>query len=377
MRFASKGPTVRALPVTLVLALSLAGCTELQREFSGPAKLEVVGAPQGACITVKVAGQAQSRCDGSTFRFTGLSGELPVEVQVDWQGLRVQEYSGQVRLAPGTTSRVEVERKRVSVEVEAPWASSRAVYEAYVDGAWAFGTTTYPDPPPGGLEGMVLVVKESRNTLSLPTAPRAAIRVRDDTGEARVMVNTPTDGMRIRVAEPQYAPIRLTPEGLASGVSCVVALVGQVEAARTCTPPFTLTLTPSDGSYRTVLVQAYRDGFVFQEGQVSAKAGESRSVPMARKRVQVELTAPGFTADTTAYGEVWLRPEDQEGVPLYGDPPPAGYDGYRLADRAMVVNGVATLSVPTGRMVLFRLAGSRTTEGVVELVDGDRRVVLP
>lgn len=363
--------------VLLGLSLSLAGCTELQREFAGPAKLEVVGAPQGACIAVKVAGQAQSRCDGSTFRFTGLSGELPVEVRVDWQGLPVQEYSGQVRLAPGTTSRVEVERKRVSVEVEAPWASSRAVYEAYVDGAWAFGTTTYPDPPPGGLDGMVLVVRESRNTLSLPTAPRAAIRVRDDTGEARVMVNNPTDGMRIRVAEPQYAPIRLTPEGLASGVSCVVALLGQVEAARSCTPPFTLTLTPPDGSYRTILVQAYRDGFVLQEGQVSAKAGESRNVPMARKRVQVELTAPGFTADTTAYGEVWLRPEDQDGVPLYGDPPPAGYEGYRLADRAMVLNGVATLSVPTGRMVLFRMVGSRTTEGVVELVNENRRVVLP
>ncbi|WP_114313591.1 hypothetical protein [Thermus caldifontis] len=370
MRFASKG--------LLVLALSLAGCTALQGEFSGPAKLEVVGAPEGACITVKVAGQAQSRCQGSTFRFSGLSGELPVEVGVDWQGLPVQEFSGQVRLAPGTTARVEVRRRMVSVEVEAPWASRGAIYEAYVDSAWAFGTTTFPDPPPVGLEGMVLVARESRGTLSLPTAPRAGIRVREEGGgEAQVLVNTPTDGMRIRVDEPRYAPIRLTPEGLAGGVSCVVALLGQVEAGQSCTPPFTLTLTPPDGSYRTILVRAYRDGFAFQEGQVTARAGESRSVSMARKRVQVELTAPGFTVDTTAYGEVWLRPEDQEGVALYGDPSPVGYDGYRLADRGMVVNGVATLSVPTGRMVLFRLVGSRTTQGVVELVDGERRVVLP
>lgn len=369
MRFASKG--------LLVLALSLAGCAELQGEFSGPAKLEVVGAPEGACITVKVAGQAQSRCQGSTFRFSGLSGELPVEVEVDWQGLPVQEFSGQVRLVPGTTARVEVRRRMVSVEVDAPWASRGAIYEAYVDSAWAFGTTTFPDPPPAGLEGMVLVARESRGTLSLPTAPRAGIRVRDDGGEAQVLVNTPTDGMRIRVAEPRYAPIRLTPEGLAGGVSCVVALLGQVEAGRSCTPPFTLTLTPPDGSYRTILVRAYRDGFVFQEGQVSARAGESRSVSMARKRVQVELTAPGFTVDTTAYGEVWLRPEDGEGVVFYGDPSPPGYPGYRLADRSLVVNGVALLKVPTGRMVLFRLVGARTTEGVVDLVEEDRSVVLP
>lgn len=44
----------------------------------------------------------------------------------------------------------------------------------------------------------------------------------------------------------------------------------------------------------------------------------------------------------------------------------------------LVVNGVATLSVPTGRMVLFRMVGAaRTAEGVVDLVDADRRVVLP
>ncbi|RTI15827.1 hypothetical protein CSW27_05045, partial [Thermus scotoductus] len=187
----------------------------------------------------------------------------------------------------------------------------------------------------------------------------------------------PQDGGVVRVPEPRYAPIHLTPEGVASRVGCVAAFLGDVERARSCTPPFALAVSPPDGEYREVLLVAYADGLPFQEGRVVARSGESRTVPLARKRVRVELTAPGFTADVQAVGEVWLRGEDQEGVALYGDPPPPGYEGYRLADRAVVVNGVAELSAPTGRMVLFRLVGNRTTAGVVDLLDGDRRVVLP
>ncbi|WP_236622543.1 hypothetical protein [Thermus tengchongensis] len=128
----------------------------------------------------------------------------------------------------------------------------------------------------------------------------------------------------------------------------MAAFLGDVERARSCTPPFALAVSPPDGEYREVLLVAYADGLPFQEGRVVARSGESRTVPLARKRVRVELTAPGFTADVQAVGEVWLRGEDQEGVALYGDPPPPGYEGYRLADRAVVVNGVAELSAPRG-----------------------------
>lgn len=368
MRFASSA--------FLALALLLSSCTELQREFQGPARLEVAGVKEGACATVKVGGQSATRCEDPTFRFTGVFGKVPVEVRVEWQGVEVQGYQGEVELRPGGMARVEVARRTVSLRAEAPWASGAATYEAWVDGKWAFGVAAYPDPAPSGLEGMVLVHRGGAS-FQVPTAPRAVIRVRDGAGEARVEVAPPQEGLVVRVPEPRYAPIHLTPEEVASRVGCVAASLGDVERARSCTPPFALAVSPPDGEYREVLLVAYADGLPFQEGRVVARSGESRTVPLARKRVRVELTAPGFTADVQAVGEVWLRGEDQEGVALYGDPPPPGYEGYRLADRAVVVNGVAELSAPTGRMVLFRLVGNRTTAGVVDLLDGDRRVVLP
>lgn len=368
MRFASSA--------FLALALLLSSCTELQREFQGPARLEVAGVKEGACATVKVGGQSATRCGDYTFRFTGVFGKVPVEVRVEWQGVEVQGYQGEVELRPGGMARVEVARRTLALRAEAPWASGAATYEAWVDGEWAFGVAAYPDPAPSGLEGMVLVHRGGAS-FQVPTAPRAVIRVRDGAGEARVEVAPPQEGLVVRVPEPRYAPIHLTPEGVASRVGCVAAFLGDVERARSCTPPFALAVSPPDGEYREVLLVAYADGLPFQEGRVVARSGESRTVPLARKRVRVELTAPGFTADVQAVGEVWLRGEDQEGVALYGDPPPPGYEGYRLADRAVVVNGVAELSAPTGRMVLFRLVGNRTTAGVVDLLDGDRRVVLP
>lgn len=368
MRFASSA--------FLALALLLSSCTELQREFQGPARLEVAGVKEGACATVKVGGQSATRCEDYTFRFTGVFGKVPVEVRVEWQGVEVQGYQGEVELRPGGMARVEVARRTVSLRAEAPWASGAATYEAWVDGEWAFGVAAYPDPAPSGLEGMVLVHRGGAS-FQVPTAPRAVIRVRDRAGEARVEVASPQDGGVVRVPEARYAPIHLTPEEVASRVGCVAAFLGDVERARSCTPPFALAVSPPDGEYREVLLVAYADGLPFQEGRVVARSGESRTVPLARKRVRVELTAPGFTADVQAVGEVWLRGEDQEGVALYGDPSPPGYEGYRLADRAVVVNGVAELSAPTGRMVLFRLVGNRTTAGVVDLLDGDRRVVLP
>lgn len=368
MRFASSA--------FLALALLLSSCTELQREFQGPARLEVAGVKEGACATVKVGGQSATRCGDYTFRFTGVFGKVPVEVRVEWQGVEVQGYQGEVELRPGGMARVKVARRTLALRAEAPWASGAATYEAWVDGEWAFGVAAYPDPAPSGLEGMVLVHRGGAS-FQVPTAPRAVIRVRDGAGEARVEVASPQDGGVVRMPESRYAPIHLTPEEVASRVGCVAAFLGDVERARSCTPPFALAVSPPDGEYREVLLVAYADGLPFQEGRVVARSGESRTVPMARKRVRVELTAPGFTADVQAVGEVWLRGEDQEGVALYGDPPPPGYEGYRLADRAVVVNGVAELSAPTGRMVLFRLVGNRTTAGVVDLLDGDRRVVLP
>lgn len=369
MRFASR---------LLLLALPLlGGCAELQREFQGPARLELAGVKAGACATVKVAGQASTRCDSYTFRFTGLSGRYPVEVLVEWQGLQVQGYRGEVDLAPGATARVEVERSTLTLEAEATWAGSEAQYEAWVPADYAFGVSAYPDPAPGGLEGMVLVYRGGR-TLRVPTAPRAVVRVLDGAAEARAVVENPTDGMQVRVQEPTYAPIVLTPSGLVGGVSCVAAYLGSLEAVRSCTPPFSLKLTPPDGQSREVVLRAYRDGFAYQEGQVVARSGDSLQVPMSRKRVAVVLTAPGLTVDQTAYGEVWLRPEDQEGVALYGDPSPDGFPGYRLADRALVVNGEALLSVPTGRFVLFRVVQTGgVRQGVVDLVEEERKVVVP
>jgi len=370
MRFASK-------LILLGLLAVLGGCAELQREFQGPARLELAGVKAGACATVKVAGQASTRCDGYTFRFTGLSGRYPVEAIVEWRGLQVQGYQGEVDLSPGATARVEVERTTLSLEAEAPWAGSGAQYEAWVPQDFAFGVSVFPDQAPEGLEGTVLVYRGGRN-LQVPTAPRAVVRVLDGAAEARAVVENPTEGMRVRVPEPTYAPILLTPSGLVSGVACVAAYLGVLEAARSCTPPFSLSLTPPDGQSREVVLRAFRDGFAYQEGRVVARSGESVQVPMARKRVAVSLTAPGLTADQTAYGEAWLRPEDQEGVALYGDPSPEGFPGYRLADRALVVNGEAALSVPTGRFVLFRVVqAGGVRQGVVDLVDEDRTVVVP
>lgn len=370
MRFGSR--------LALVGALLLAGCNELQSQFQGPARVELSGVKEGACATLTAAGQSQTKCQDHTYRFYNVSGKVPLEVRVEWRGVEVQGFQGEVELSPGRTAKVQVERKTLSLAVEALWASSGAVYEAWVDADFAFGTTAYPDAPPPGLERTSLVYR-GRPLMTVPTAPRVVVRVLDGTAEARRVVESPVDRGTVRVEAPTYAPIRLTPDGVSAQVGCVVALLGEAEAARACSPPFVLSVVPPDGEYRTVVVRGLKaDGLPFQEGTVTARSGESRTVALERKRVRVELTAPGLTADTSAYGEVWLRPEDQEGVPLYGDQPPAGYEGYRLADRALVVNGAATLSVPTGRAVLFRLVGqSRTTEGVVDRVDADRRVVLP
>ncbi|MCL6569204.1 MAG: hypothetical protein K6T35_10050, partial [Meiothermus silvanus] len=97
----------------------------------------------------------------------------------------------------------------------------------------------------------------------------------------------------------------------------------------------------------------------------------------SRKRVKVQVTAAWLDPAKAALAEAWILPQEARGVATYADPPPAGLEGRVLVAREVVTNGQATLFVPTGRDVAFRLvqAGAEGTTRVSRL-EADGKVVV-
>lgn len=145
-----------------------------------------------------------------------------------------------------------------------------------------------------------------------------------------------------------------------------------------CTAPYTFRVDLPDGAY-TLVGQAGRDGLVYQEGRTDAtlKKGGRTGVALSRKRVKVQVTAAWLDPAQGGLAEAWILPQEARGVATYADPPPASLEGRVLVAREVVTNGQATLFVPTGRDVAFRLvqAGAEGTTRVSRL-EADGKVVV-
>lgn len=145
------------------------------------------------------------------------------------------------------------------------------------------------------------------------------------------------------------------------------------------TDPYSFRVNLPDGAY-TLVGQAGRDGLVYQEGRTEAslKKGGRTTLALSRKRVQVEVTAAWLDPAQGGLAEAWMLPQEAVGVPTYADPPPASLEGRVLVAREVVAQGAATLSVPTGRDVAFRLVQGEA-EGVVRVsrLEADGKVVVP
>lgn len=146
-----------------------------------------------------------------------------------------------------------------------------------------------------------------------------------------------------------------------------------------CTAPYTFRVDLPDGAY-TLVGQAGRDGLVYQEGRTDAtlKKGGRTGVALERKRVNVQVTAAWLDPGQGGLAEAWMLPQEAAGVPAYADPPPASLSGRVLVAREVVAQGKATLSVPTGRDVAFRLMqGEREGVTRVSRLEADGKVVVP
>lgn len=146
-----------------------------------------------------------------------------------------------------------------------------------------------------------------------------------------------------------------------------------------CTAPYSFRVDLPDGAI--ILVgQAGRDGLVYQEGRVEAslKKGGRTALALSRKRVSVQVTAAWLDPAQGGLAEAWMLPQEAVGVPTYADPPPASLEGRVLVAREVVAQGWATLSVPTGRDVAFRLVQAKA-EGTtrVSRLEADGKVVVP
>jgi hypothetical protein len=146
-----------------------------------------------------------------------------------------------------------------------------------------------------------------------------------------------------------------------------------------CTAPYSFRVNLPDGAY-TLVGQAGRDGLVYQEGRTEAtlKKGGRTTVALSRKRVSVQVTAAWLDPARTGLAEAWMLPQETWGVATYADTPPANLAGRVLVAREVVAQGAATLSVPTGKDVAFRLVQGEA-EGVsrVSRLEADGRVVVP
>lgn len=146
-----------------------------------------------------------------------------------------------------------------------------------------------------------------------------------------------------------------------------------------CTAPYTFRVDLPDGAY-TLVGQAGRDGLVYQEGRTEAtlRKGGRTGVALSRKRVNVQVTAAWLDPAQGGLAETWMLPQEAAGVPTYADPPPAGLEGRVLVAREVVAQGKATLSVPTGRDVAFRLVqGESMGLTRVSRLEADGKVVIP
>lgn len=145
-----------------------------------------------------------------------------------------------------------------------------------------------------------------------------------------------------------------------------------------CTEPYSFRVDLPDGAI--ILVgQAGRDGLVYQEGRTEAslKKGGRTALALSRKRVSVEVTAAWLDPAKGGLAEAWMLPQEAVGVPTYADPPPASLEGRVLVAREVVAQGWATLSVPTGRDVAFRLVQGEA-QGItrVSRLEADGKVVV-
>lgn len=146
-----------------------------------------------------------------------------------------------------------------------------------------------------------------------------------------------------------------------------------------CTKPYSFRVNLPDGPY-TLVGQAGRDGLIYQEARTEAtlKKGSQRRLALSRKRVNVQVTAAWTDPAAGGLAEVWMTPQEAAGVPTYSDEPPASLRGRVLVAREVVVQGGATLSVPTGKDVAFRLAqGEREGITRVSRLEADGKVVVP
>ncbi|PZA07435.1 hypothetical protein [Meiothermus sp. Pnk-1] len=146
-----------------------------------------------------------------------------------------------------------------------------------------------------------------------------------------------------------------------------------------CAKPYSFRVNLPDGAY-TLVGQAGRDGLVYQEGRTDAtvKKGGRTTVPLSRKRVSVQVTAAWLDPAQGGLAEAWMLPQEAVGVPTYADEPPSSLKGRVLVAREVVAQAKATLSVPTGKDVAFRLVQGET-QGVtrVSRLEADGKVVVP
>jgi len=146
-----------------------------------------------------------------------------------------------------------------------------------------------------------------------------------------------------------------------------------------CTVPYTFRVNLPNGTY-TLTGQAGREGLVYQEGRLTTvvQRGGRTTLPLSRKRVNVQVTAAWLDNTRAAIAEAWALPQEAQGVPTYSDTPPNELRGRVLVAREVVVQGTGSLNVPTGRDVAFRLAQGET-QGItrVSRLEVDGKVVVP
>jgi hypothetical protein len=146
-----------------------------------------------------------------------------------------------------------------------------------------------------------------------------------------------------------------------------------------CSAPFRFRLPVPDGPY-TLDAQAGQDGLVYQEAnvQVTLRRGQQVSLPLRRRTVQLEVTAPWLAADRPGLAEVWMKPEEVRGAATYADTPPSGLEGRVLVGREVIAEGRARLRSPTGRDVAVRVVqGEQSGMVRVSRIEADGRVVVP
>lgn len=146
-----------------------------------------------------------------------------------------------------------------------------------------------------------------------------------------------------------------------------------------CAEPYTFRVNLPDGAY-TLIGQAEVNGMVYQEGRTEAavKKGGQTTLYLSRKRVKVQVTAAWLNPAQGGLAEAWMLPQEAVGVPTYADEPPADLSGRVLVAREVVTQGAASLNVPTGLDVAFRLVqGDAQGFTRVSRLEADARVVVP